>query len=418
VWKLRSSALRLFLVYSFCSALFYQLIFTVNMLYYILVARLDPLQLVLVGTTLETSVFLFEIPTGVVADSFSRRKSVILGVFLVGLSFLLNGLFPIFAVIALAQVLWGLGYTFTSGALQAWISDEIGEKESSLAFLRGSRMEQWGGLVGVLLSMGLAIVSLRAPIIIGGALFIVLGIYLLFRMPETGFAPGPLEQQNHWNHLAATFSQGISMVKVRPALIGILGVGFLFGMYSEGYDRLWTAHLVDTFTFPMIPGLEWVADPIEFNLVIWLGLLKAVVMIASAIAISQIEKRLHHPKMNSLIHGLTLCSAILVLCLLGFALAHNLVLMLILVVMIGMVREIINPIYTAWVNQRLDSSVRATVISMSSQVDAVGQIAGGPVVGVIARSVSISTGLLTSGLILAPVLLLLGFQRNRENEND
>jgi len=120
--------------------------------------------------------------------------------------------------------------------------------------------------------------------------------------------------------------------------------------------------------------------------------------------------------MNSLIHGLTLCSAILVLCLFGFALAHNLVLMLILVVMIGMVREIINPIYTAWVNQRLDSSVRATVISMSSQVDAVGQIAGGPVVGVIARSVSISTGLLTSGLILAPVLLLLGFQRNRENE--
>ena len=46
-------------------------------------------------------------------------------------------------------------------------------------------------------------------------------------------------------------------------------------------------------------------------------------------------------------------------------------------------RSVIGPVYTTWVNQSLDSRVRATVISMSSQVDAIGQIGGGPLVGVI-----------------------------------
>jgi len=53
--------------------------------------------------------------------------------------------------------------------------------------------------------------------------------------------------------------------------------------------------------------------------------------------------------------------------------------------------------------------VRATVISMSSQVDAIGQIAGGPAVGLIGSLVSVRAALLTSGVILTPVLALYRF---------
>ena len=52
------------------------------------VAGLDPLQMVLVGTVLELSVFLFEIPTGVVADVVSRKLSVVIGHAMMGLGFL------------------------------------------------------------------------------------------------------------------------------------------------------------------------------------------------------------------------------------------------------------------------------------------------------------------------------------------
>ena len=110
-------------VYNRWISAFFALAFTVNMVYFVTTAKLDPLQLVLVGTSLEASIFVFEIPTGIVADTVSRRLSVILGVFLMGIGIFLSGLIPVFTPILIAQVIWGLGYTFASGALDAWKSN-------------------------------------------------------------------------------------------------------------------------------------------------------------------------------------------------------------------------------------------------------------------------------------------------------
>ena len=116
------------------------LIFTVNMIYQATVVGLNPLQLVLVGTTLEATAFLFEVPTGIVADVYSRRLSIIIGYVMIGIGFLVEGFFPFFATVLLAQVIWGIGYSFTSGATEAWISDEIGEAKAGGAFLRASQV--------------------------------------------------------------------------------------------------------------------------------------------------------------------------------------------------------------------------------------------------------------------------------------
>jgi DHA3 family tetracycline resistance protein-like MFS transporter len=115
----RLSPFTVYIVLELCASLFFSLIFTVNMLYQVTVVNLTPLQLVLVGTILETTVFVFEIPTGVLADVKSRRLSVIVGYALMGLGFLVEGSVPRFWAVVLAQVVWGFGYTFTSGATQA-----------------------------------------------------------------------------------------------------------------------------------------------------------------------------------------------------------------------------------------------------------------------------------------------------------
>ena len=73
--------------------------FTTSAIYRFNMAELNPLQLVLLGTALEGSVFLFEIPTGVVADVYSRRLSVIIGYTLVGFGMLFEGAFQIFVTI-------------------------------------------------------------------------------------------------------------------------------------------------------------------------------------------------------------------------------------------------------------------------------------------------------------------------------
>src|SRR5207302_8329066 len=94
--KSRFSAYSIYLIFSGLFALSFSTIVTVNLVYQVEVAHLNPLQLVLVGTTLEIVAFLCQVPTGVLADLYSRRLSVILGVFVFGLGFILEGSFPRF----------------------------------------------------------------------------------------------------------------------------------------------------------------------------------------------------------------------------------------------------------------------------------------------------------------------------------
>ena len=72
--------------------------------------------------------------------------------------------------------------------------------------------------------------------------------------------------------------------------------------------------------------------------------------------------------------------------------------------LIDVFRSINSPLYTTWVNQRLDPQVRATVLSMSSQVDAIGQITTGPALGLVGSLVSVRAAITASGLLLAPIL--------------
>src|SRR4030067_1622545 len=116
----KMNAYWLYMVYEGVSALLMSMLFTASMIYQVTTVGLSPLELVLIGTTLEAAILLLEVPTGVVADLTSRRLSVIIGVFLIGLGFIVEGSFPFFLAILLAQVIWALGYTFTSGASQAW----------------------------------------------------------------------------------------------------------------------------------------------------------------------------------------------------------------------------------------------------------------------------------------------------------
>ncbi|MHB8857583.1 MAG: MFS transporter [Bellilinea sp.] len=385
-------------VYNILISAFFSLAFTVNMVYFVTTAKLDPLQLVLVGTSLEASIFLFEIPTGIVADAVSRRLSVILGVFLMGIGTFLSGLIPVFIPILIAQMIWGLGYTFTSGALDAWISDEVGEENAGAVFLHGTKVSQYGGLAAIPLSILLAQGNIATPILASGVLFWFLGVYLMRFMPETGFTPTPREDRTTWQHMGQTLRTGASMLRVRPALVSILTIGLFIGLYSEGFDRLWNAHILEQFTFPNLFGLKMIA---------WFGIMEAAPQLLTILAVRQVEKRTDTSRTPSLVRALAGLSAALIVSLLVFALAGNFWLAVVSVIAIGVVRSLIWPLYTAWVNHRLDSSVRATVLSMSGQVDSIGQITSGPLLGIIARRYGIHTGLLVSVLLLLPVLPLL-----------
>jgi len=102
-------AYRMYLLYCAVVALSMALMSTAAGVYYIRTVEMDAFQLLMTGFALELSVFLFEIPTGVVADLYSRKRSMAIGLLMVGCGFLLQGVVPLFVAVLAAQVLWGRG---------------------------------------------------------------------------------------------------------------------------------------------------------------------------------------------------------------------------------------------------------------------------------------------------------------------
>jgi DHA3 family tetracycline resistance protein-like MFS transporter len=135
---------------------FFTLIVSVNLVYQATTVGLSAFELVLVGTVLEAVCFSFEVPTGIVADVYSRRLSVIVGIALTGAGFVLEGSIPQLAAVLAGNVLFGIGATFTSGAEQAWVNDELGEAGAAQAMVRGAQAAGLAGFVAIPRSVGLA----------------------------------------------------------------------------------------------------------------------------------------------------------------------------------------------------------------------------------------------------------------------
>jgi DHA3 family tetracycline resistance protein-like MFS transporter len=376
---------------------FSMLVFTVNLIYQVQVAHLNPLQLVLVGTVLEGTSFLFEVPTGIVADVYSRRLSIIIGTFLLGVGLALQGVVPEFGVILLAQVIWGIGYTFTSGATEAWLTDEIGVTRANPLFLRASQIELIGSIVAVAIATAIGNFSLQLPILIGGGLYLVMGVALLFIMPEHGFTPTPREERTTWQVMGGQLRSGVSLIRRSHVLLTILGIVAFTGAASEAYDRLSTDHFLTDFTFPTFH---------DWKPVVWLGIFSIVGQLGNIGVFEIIRRRLDTNSHRAVARALTVSTALLITCYLGFALVGNLALAVVASIGVRMCRNINNPLQTAWINQHVDSRVRATVISISSQADAIGQIAGGPVVGYVGVLATVRAALVVGGCILSPALVL------------
>lgn len=400
VLKGKLSAYTVYLIYSGASSLFLSTIFTVDLVYQVQVAHLNPLQLVLVGTVLEAVCFLSQVPTGVLADVFSRRLAIDVGVFLIGAGFILEGSIPRFGFILLAQILWGLGATFTDGAQQAWITGEVGEDHIGPVFTRGTQAGLLGGLIGACISVGLASIRLNLPIIAGGGLTVLLAVFLLLFMPEHGFRPTPKEERPSWREMGNTLRAGIRLVRLRTVLLIILLIELFYGLSSEGIDRLSTAHFLADFTFPALGQLKPV---------VWFAIFEIVGTLLSLAVTEIIKMRINTNNERIVIGVLFLMNALNVVCVLVFALTGNFFLAATAFLAYGAIRTAGNPIWNTWLTRNIDAKVRATVFSMVGQMNALGQVVGGPPVGYIGTVFSLRTALVAVSIILSPVLLLLAY---------
>src|SRR3954451_10264374 len=357
----------------------------------------SPLQLVLMGTAMEAAVFLFEVPTGVVADTYSRRLSLVIGYLGTGAAWLAVGLVSEpWAIIALWGF-WGFAYTFTSGAEHAWGTEEAGVNRVGSIFLRGARFGQAGAVVGLLAQVAVGTISLRAGVMLGGAFTIVVGVACIFVMPETGFVRRPREERaSALAELRTTAMRGGRFAWGQPIIMLLIGVELFMGTSSEGFDRLKEAHFLRDVGLPAIGHL---------SPVIWFGSFWLAGMILNIAAIGSLIRRVEREGRGIVARYLFGFTLLELAAMLLFALTGSTWLAIAGLLGVFFARNMAGPLYDTWLTEQItDSTVRATVFSITGQANAIGQAGGGPVLGVLGNVWGIRSALGAGALAIAPAL--------------
>jgi DHA3 family tetracycline resistance protein-like MFS transporter len=393
------SSYRLYLLISGWGSFAGRTAFTLNLIYQATVVGLSPLQLVLVGTLMETVCFVAQVPTGVIADLISRRLSVIIGYLLMGAGLLVWGLFPSFTAILIANVIWSVGAVCVDGAEEAWAADEIGDDRATRAFVRGGQVGQAGSLLGIVAATGLAVSGPAVPIVAGGVLTLALGVLLVFVMTEERWSPTATEERTTWRSMRRQVVSGGRAVRRSGMLAGIVAGTLFAGLSSEGFDRL-----SQPFLLPFVGGA-----PTELVF----GALTMVAAVGSIVVTGVAGRRLDalHPQRTgrvlALLEGLTAIGMI------WFGGTGRLGLAVALYLVVRLLRDGAGPILTVWLVSATEPGSRATVFSIQAQADALGQIVGGPPVGLVGQKRSIGAGISVAGLFLLPAIGLFALAARR-----
>ena len=215
----------------------------VTSLYLVIDADLSAFQLVFLGTAQGLTTLVVEVPTGVVADTFSRKWSVVIAHLVTGTGMLITGLVTAFPALVATQMLWGLGWTFSSGAEVAWLTDELDEPDRVARVLTaGARWQQVGAIGGMVGFGALAWAIDLSP----RSLFLVwrcrrFSLYVVARFTERRFTP---TRKHRWRASASIFRRGIELARRDQEILLVFAATVLVNGAAEAFERLFPKQLV------------------------------------------------------------------------------------------------------------------------------------------------------------------------------
>jgi DHA3 family tetracycline resistance protein-like MFS transporter len=176
-----------------------------------------------------------------------------------------------------------------------------------------------------------------------------------------------------------------------------LVISAVAGISTTGFEGLWTAYILEHIPFPEIG---------DFEPVVWFGIINGAVSILSLIGIEFFRRKVDVSSQTAIVRMLMVTSGITAFCMIIFGVIGNFWLAAGAYCLGYALRIGSSPINTAWINHNVESRVRATVLSMDNQVNYLGRMTGGPIVGAIGSAFSLPTALITTGLARIPITLL------------
>ncbi len=373
---------------------------------FLLNAGLSNLEAFAANAFFTAGMLVFEIPTGVVADTVGRRASYLLGTVTLAVTTALYWLLWVwhspFWAWAIVSVLLGLGFTFFSGAVDAWLVDALrvtgytGSLESvfgraqivgGIAMFSGSVL---GGVIAQLTNLGV-------PFIIRAGILVVMFLVAAVLMRDLGFEPtrgeGPIKATR--TVFRASIRYGLGEAPVRWLMLAspfTAGVGiYVFYALQPYLLELW-------------------GDPNAYTVA---GLAAALLSATSIVggALSPWVRRLFRRRTSSIL--LATVSSVVVLVVLGFT--HDFWIAVVFVALWGVVSAVDDPVHRAYLNDMIPSKQRATVLSFDSLMGSAGGVVFQPALGRAADLGGYGTSLLYSGVISAlavPFVLLSRAQRS------
>ena len=355
-----------------------------SLLYFVIDARLSAAQLLFLGAAVAVTLALSDIPAGVWSDAFSRKWPLVIGHGFLAAGMVVTGVVTAFPLILVTQVLWGLGWAFSSGADVAWLTDELDRPERTARLLTArARWDLVGGASGMVTFgvLGWAI-GLPAAIVVSGIAMALLGLFVAARFSEDNFIP---TREQRWSASLSIFQRGLTLARrdheillVFAATLIINGAGVITWLFPKQLINL---------GFPSDPLLWYTA----------LGILSSLV---GVVALHIVEARIDGIGVARRTYAFACFAGVLGLIVLAYA--PNALTGGVGVLLVGGIAfNVTRAVSVIWVNRRTSSDVRATVHSFLSQVETIGEIFGGLALVVLAQAAGISVALVTSAALLA-----------------
>jgi MFS family permease len=384
------------------------LIWGINTIF-LLDAGLNNLEAFAANAFFTAGMVVFEVPTGIVADMWGRRTSFLLGTVTLAVTTALYVLLweieAPFWEWAIVSLLLGLGFTFFSGATEAWLVDALdatgfeGPLESVLA--RGQVITGIGMLTGSVGGGVLAeAVSLGFPFVVRAAVLILMFVVALALMQDVGFEPKrdgrPLAEIRRIASNSIEYGWRVPAVKYLMLAAPFTGGVGIYVFYALQ---------------PYL--LELYGDPEAYGIA---GLVAAIVagsQILGGLATKQV-RGLFRLRTSALLAAEALSAAALV----GIGLIESFGAVLALIVVWGLLFAAVMPIRQAYLNGLIPSQQRATILSFDSLMSSSGGVVAQPILGRAADVWGYPASYVLSGAISAISLPFIARSRRQNSPAD
>lgn len=384
------------------------LIWGVNTLF-LLDAGLDIFGVFITNAVFTAAMTLFEIPTGVLADSKGRRVS-----FLLSLAVLTVGTLGYVGVAKydgglgwfnVMSVILGLGFTFYSGAVEAWLVDALNatgyEGQLDIVFSRAGLITGAAMLGGTVLGGVLGNIDLSIPFVIRSVLLVILFWVAYLGMHELGYEPISISSGDFTK---AMKNQAMTSIK--------------YGWNNQSMRLIIFAGVVQN----SVIAWAWYAwQPHFLNLLgqdeIWvLGIIAALISLSIMVGNSIVGWFTKYCGRRTTL--LLWASSLFSIGLVGVGFAENFWLAVGMFLVVGLSLGLNQPVRQAFIHRSIPSETRATIVSFDSMISSGGSVLGQSGLGYISQVRSIGAGYSISSLISIIAFPLWILLRKRSDAAD